>query len=249
MPKPKVFLLGWTGAQRKHVEKYASVYEAHGLETECVVDHCPMFVSELPRLSTLDAVATRVAEAAGAWVAAGGKIVFAFFSNGGAFLWLRTATKLAAANVPVSALIIDSAPGHLLSLRFAFNFWWEAVPSPVSRAGLVLLSPALAAVGWLSYGATLQFLPSYNIQQQYMDALAAFPRHSPGLAVLFIYSADDLLVPAETVEACCRSLADVGAETDMWRLERSPHVQHLRSAPAAYAERVAGHLRRAGVID
>lgn len=248
MAKSKAFLLGWTGAQRKHVEKYAAVYDALGLETESVVDHCPMFVAELPRLSTLDVVATRVADAAAACVASGGKVVFAFFSNGGAFLWLRVATKLAAAKVPVSALIVDSAPGHLLSLRFAFNFCWEMSPAPVARAGLVLLSPALAALGAFSYAAALQFLPSHNIQSQYMDALAAFPRHSPGLRVLFIYSADDLLVPPDTVQACSRNFADAGAAVDTWRLDASPHVQHLRTAPADYAERVAGHLGRAGVI-
>ena len=40
--RPRVFLLGWTGCQPRHLAKYAEMYAGLGFEAVCFTEHCSL---------------------------------------------------------------------------------------------------------------------------------------------------------------------------------------------------------------
>ena len=81
------FLLGWTGAAPKHVEKYADAYRERfaGAAVVVVTGHCQIGVSEPFTEARYDEVAKAVLPRLQA--AAAGPTVVHLFSNGGGMLW------------------------------------------------------------------------------------------------------------------------------------------------------------------
>ena len=92
------------------------------------------------------------------------------------------------------------------------------------------------------------YVASASVPPHEVGSLIPGAEAASGPNVLFIYSATDELIPPECVEHCAKRFIDAGVATDTWKLESSPHVQHLRTSPEAYAKRVAALITQAGVV-
>ena len=174
------FLLGWTGAAPKHVEKYADAYRERfaGAAVVVVTDHCQIGVSEPFTEARYDEVAKAVLPRLQA--AAAGPTVVHLFSNGGGMLWcalgrlMRRASDAARAAgdgdgdgdarvARVDALVCDSAPGAL-DLPSLGAFLWASQRGALARALLIVGAPLIVAGAGIHH-----LLTCGSLQPRYFD--------------------------------------------------------------------------------
>ena len=110
-----VHLIGWAGAQAKHLQKYETVWRTlPGAPTTVLeLSHCTMGVTEAWSYAKFDDIASELlARLASAPAAC--KIILHVFSNGGGTLWAALARKMQSqgASVQLAALVFDSARAH-----------------------------------------------------------------------------------------------------------------------------------------
>ena len=194
-----VHLLGWTGAQKRHVEKYADAWKSlPGMLTTVVeADHCPMGVSELWSPSKFDALGAALCDRLVAYPSRC-TVVLHVFSNGGATLFAALAKAMhdREAFVNIAALVFDSCPGSFRSIPAGFNFLWESQRSVPMRGAIVACSPLLALACGLGLAASLRIdgWRVTDMHARYIDSVLLYATHHhkspPLLQVLFLYSKD-----------------------------------------------------------
>ena len=239
-----MYLIGWTGCHPKHLRKYADAWERIGASTECETSHCGMGVREAWSNAKFDSLAVELLERMTNDLSTS-KIVHVF-SNGGGTLWTALSRLMQAHSSPVrfAALVFDSCPGSWRSLSSGFNFLWESQRAPAVRGAIALASPLIAlgfGCGWLS---TLRCTSAgcSDLQSRYLDDFLLYARDvhkaastaSHPLQVLFLYSYDDALIPADAVELAIRLHVDEGADVNQKSWPNSTHVQHLKTDPEGY---------------
>jgi hypothetical protein len=161
------------------------------------------------------------------------KILLHVFSNGGS----NTAVQLASAwrqthssPLPISAMVLDSAPGSA-SLRLAAKAitssfpprhrWWVTIAVYLFVLPLVAL-PALIPGGG---GFLIDFC------RERLNDPAFFPK---GAGRVYFCSDGDELVLIGDVEAHCAAAKDAGHVADVVRFGSSGHVAHVREDAGRY---------------
>jgi len=248
VPDVNVHLLAWTGAQTRHVEKYADMWRSlPGSPTTTIeAEHCRMGVTENWSTDRFDTIADDLFDRLLA-APPSQKNILHVFSNGGGTLWTALSRKIHETNVEkrprLDGLIFDSCPGSMRSLRSGFNFLWESQRSPIARAGLVAASPCLAVITGLGILSTIRFADGQftDYQARYVHDLLLYAqdRAADGgpskLPVLYLYSADDKLIAPHDVEAVMKLHEQSGAcDVMAKRWEHSPHVRHLETDRIGY---------------
>ena len=239
----QVHLIGWTGAQARHVEKYAEMWRSMPGAPATVVEisHCRMGVSEPWNTARFESLAAELLERLAA--ESGKKIVLHIFSNGGGTLWAAAARLIQATSLRVrlSGLIFDSCPGSMRSIRTGFNFLWESQRSPAIRGALVACSPVLVLAFAAMWAASIRCAGGQvtDVQSRYVHDLMLYAKHHgsrpPRLPVLFLYSANDALIRPDAVEAVMRMHEESGVcDVMSKRWECSPHVRHLETDREGY---------------
>ena len=249
-----VHLIGWTGAKAQHVQKYADAWRAlPGSPTTVLeVSHCEMGVSESWSESRFEKLASALlSRLAGAPPAC--KIVLHVFSNGGGTLWTALTRQMRArgTTLPLAGLVFDSCPGSFRSLAAGFNFLWASQRSPIMRSAIVACAPLIVALFSCAWLASLRYAADglSDAQARYVRDFACYARElhhaPPRLPILYLYSADDALIPPHAVEASAQAHRDVGhCDVLTKRWERSPHVGHLRTDPEGYSKACAEILSK-----
>ena len=137
MAASTVYLLGWTGAAEKHVQKYAEAWKEALPSCTTVVEarHCRIGVSEGWSAAKFDKVAEWVLERMNG---TSGKRIVHVFSNGGCMLWGAISKRIHSSNSPLrfDALVFDSCPGNFRNLASGFAFLWESQRSPIAHAAI-----------------------------------------------------------------------------------------------------------------
>lgn len=248
-----VVLIGWTGCAEKYLKKYENAWLellSDGCDTKLVLDHCKMGVTEAWSPAKFASIAAQLHDEL--LVEAPPrkkKMVVHMFSNGGAFLYAALARHVHSTRSPLrfDALIFDSCPGSFRDVRLGFNFLWSSQPSPVARCAIVVLSPLLVAAAALGYLASLRWSEDHgwtDVQSRYVESILLYARETheapPPLRALFLYSADDALIPSVSVEEAMGHFRQAGATVASKRWPSSTHVEHLRTDADGYK----GELRK-----
>lgn len=249
-PHAVVHLIGWTGCQPKHLQKYVDVWTGLGGAAVMETSHCRMGVSEAWSTTKFEALAAELLERLES--AGTAKLVLHIFSNGGGMLWAALTRRMeaTASRVRFAALVFDSCPGSFRSLTAGFNFLWASQRAPAARVGIAVAAPLIALVACVSTLASVRCSTSgaSDAQSRYIDDFVRYCERlhepSPRLPVLFLYSADDALIPPSAVEGAMQRLTAAGADVAHKRWERSEHVQHLRTDPEGYRAELVGTLSR-----
>lgn len=250
--RPRMFLLGWAGCQERHLAKYVDLYDRLGIDAVSFTDHCNILQLCVP--GKLEALANDLLTHAVVQRPVGVHV----FSNGGAFLWsraLRVAVErqlTRTGTVPIfgSLQILDSTPGSLSDLKGGWHFLNEITmggPLP-ARLGLLFLYPIVVSVLVIVYVILLQWVSDLSVEQRWKRAWAANAAACGIVAHLYLFSADDLLIKAESV----REFGDLSLQTPAERtvtvsritFEPSKHVQHYRLHPDRYQRSLSTFLRQ-----
>ncbi|KDE08962.1 hypothetical protein MVLG_00686 [Microbotryum lychnidis-dioicae p1A1 Lamole] len=268
-----VLMFGWMDAQMKHLSKYVEGYHrVYPSSTILLVRSSQTsFYSraETQRRALSPAVEflrARLGDSGSAVPAAGpssGLLVHTF-SNGGCLnlkmineMMLRSSLSRISQDdphgraeysensevngIPARAIIFDSCPGNggLKTMVSAFtaplNNWLFKAPAMV----LVAL-----VFGMIRIFNALRFKPS--ILEQVGTYVAT---QIPLVPRLYLYSATDMLIPAQDVEANAQWARQQGAKVTMLRFEGTEHVSHARRGPEKYWGAVKKLWEGTGLVE
>ena len=254
-PTPLVVLVGWFGAQDKHLAKYAELVNSLGYSTLRV--QMPPTTTFSLRVGPRRAFAVallRFLDASGLLLAPPTTsaasppprpLVFYFFSNGGVFVYEQVCEVLAEAPSAHGALraahcgtLFDSSPAYIRAATASMLF------SMLAREPLRFLRPLLAW-SFRTLVAALDLLPSgvvdvgANRAACYWATLEAVPARVPEC---YLYSADDPLCEPGALEELQEVRRGLGIAVTSRRWEVSQHVGHLRCHPDQYTATVQRFL-------
>lgn len=237
-PAPSlILLLTWTGAHGRHISKYTAQYSALFPSSHImVITTSPtdlLFRSPARKQHRLQPAIKYISNLQHIPRHATGGILLHIFSEGGSNKACELATAYRAATgspLPLSALYLDSTPGHprFALLRRALANSLPPVP------GLAHIAPALAAVllglVWLLYLiAGSDGNPISRSRKQLLDP-ELFDQNAHRC---YLYSKADQLIAWQDV---CQhaGMAMQGAAVSQVVFEDSAHVAHARSEPGRY---------------
>ena len=195
-PRGFVVVLGWLGAQDKHLKKYSDLLEEAGFATgRSIAPKSVLFGTRASqRTYALQVLSATLADSAPAL-----PIAFYIFSNGGAFVyramlsWLVSDPAFADVRARHRATCFDSAPCYLhpdLGAR-ALS---ENVRSPVGKA-LIRCLFSLFAIVSSGFG-------SVDLAGEYWRELRDDPLQAP---TLYLYSGDDPLCDPQKLALASRA--------------------------------------------
>ena len=239
---PLVLLLGWAGSERRHLETYASWYEAHGLETLIHITEISGIVDPAQAHKVIDFLAQRLR-----FVAAKRPIVVHLFSNNGFFAYaslLRHPLSGDLLRDNVCAQVFDSSPGvpePLTTTQFAIMFQ-RALEGIFSKSQWPIRK-AIGLAGGGAFGALYQFK---GVLRDEVKSSRQTLRQAGPLAPLWaIYGPGDHIVPEHWIEAYLEECEGRGMAVHRQRFEGSAHVEHWLVHRGGYEEVLNNVLQRA----
>lgn len=238
-PRAVVLLLGWWGANPRHLAKYAQIYHSQDcLTIEAIADKYSILTHHD---DTLDqCVLDAVHETAAVLRKLDGQvpIITHAFSNGGAYLVERLEILIQQARSTdknrdlllvaerLQGQLFDSAPAYPSS-QSAIKAMPGVFASTFLRTLIALLFAIQAVYHWIRA----------NIFKRPVDGLV-FWKHMTQSKICrkqaFIYSSADDITNVERLEELIESRRKVNKETFVHRFDDSLHVQHLRQHPEKY---------------
>jgi hypothetical protein len=168
------------------------------------------------------------------------------FSEGGshkAIQFARTYLQHTGAKLPVSALILDSTPGHPRYFRLASAFKKSLPQNPIIRSlGMVAAYSILASL-FAAYAVTS---PSANIITKTRNALNDDRIWDAKAPRCYLYSKADSLISWRDIEEHGLEAEKIGARAELVRFEGSAHCAHMRGDEERYWGAVVGTWKGRG---
>ncbi|XP_002974718.2 transmembrane protein 53 [Selaginella moellendorffii] len=254
-----VVLLGWLGAQHKHLKKYAEWYNSRGISAMTFVMPMPDLLS-LGVIGKADRHVDLLYAEIKQWLASGGRkeksVLFHTFSNTGWFFYGALLEKLQQQGQQhltsrIKGCVVDSGPAAELSPQvwasgFATAFLKKQSFSTQSLAGLtdaeraILAQPSASETLLLAvlekFFAVLLAVPAVKLRLARIISILSSKQ--PRCPQLYIYSSADRVIPASYVEEFMDLQKKSGYKVSCFDMRISPHVDHLRSFPALYHEQL-----------
>jgi hypothetical protein len=245
MKQPDLLILStWMGAAPKHILKYIIGYQALFPKTPIL-----MFTNTVYDIMTRTTrrykeklkPAVRVIREA-ATSKEDPQILLHLYSNGGA----NIATSLAyfynqnfGAPLPITALVLDSAPG-VATYRRSIAAMSVGLPRFILLRilGLIVIH-FLCVVMWITHHIFKQENAISQIRKQLIDP-TLFPLSAPRV---YVYSKTDRMVGWKDVEYNAHLAKQNGYEVSTEMYENTEHVGHLRQDPQRYWAVVKSVLR------
>lgn len=172
------------------------------------------------------------------------KILLHIFSNGGSNSAVQLASawqKRHSSPLPVSAMVLDSAPGSS-SLSLAAKAITSSFPAQhrwwVTIAVYLFVLPLIALPAFVPGGGGYLI----DVLRARLNDPECFPR---GAGRVYMASPGDELVLMADVEAHCKGAREAGFEAEVVRFEGSGHVGHVREDGGRYWGGVWGLWERA----
>lgn len=239
-----IILCTWTGAQNRYIAKYTAIYQDLFPTTKIMViatttkDLC--FRSSERKQERLKPAVESISGLQ--YLHENGHdngILMHVFSEGGS----NKACELAEAyfditgnRLPVTALCLDSTPGHPRYLRLC-NALNKSLPQvPVLRhTGLFFGSVALGAI-WITY--KLVKGPENNVITRTRRRLLDTTHFDPSVPRCYLYSSGDALIASKDVHDHAQESIAAGIPVTSVLFEGSGHVGHARQDPKRYWDAV-----------
>ena len=139
--------------------------------------------------------------------------------------------------LPVSAVIIDSAPGGG-GLKNAVDAFTSHISTPVKRLIFKALITALYVFGYILGPLIGRKTTLQKIEYQ-LGNRRLLPWAHKDTPRLYLYSKKDNMVPWTDTQAHLFRCEQLGLNTTSILFENSPHVAHARAYPKRYWEAVA----------
>jgi hypothetical protein len=176
-------------------------------------------------------------------------ILLHVFSEGGS----NKACELAEAyfnttgrRLPVSALCLDSTPGHPRFGRLC-NALGKSLPQiPVLRHASLFVGTALLGAVWITYNVFIGF--DNNVITKTRERLLDTTHFDPTAPRCYLYSQDDALIAWQDVKEHAEISMECGIPVNEVMFQGSGHVGHARQEPQRYWDAVMATWQTAGAF-
>lgn len=259
-----VVLLGWLGAQTKHLKRYVEWYNSRGIDAVTFV----VGVSELMSIDLGTRLEKRISNFGselGSWVLGKEKdgrercLIFHTFSNTG---WLscggivNSFRERGDIMEKIRGIVIDSGGGGLMDPKvWAAGFGTAILKKRnTSINGLESqdstlkplekeppMTEAMLLLVLEKIFSILLNLPDVNRRAR--EKINALTEHPPPCPQLYLYSSGDAVVPSESIEVLMEDQRRKGVKVFSHNFVASPHVDHYRTFPDVYSSKLHNFLR------
>lgn len=267
-PSVAVVLLGWLGAEHRHLKKYADWYTSRGI-------HAVTFVVPMKDLVTLkagdraekhvDVLTQNLVQWLKEDASEGNEkiVIFHTFSNTGWLIYGAVLERLINQGDEllerIKGCVVDSAP----SARPDPHVWASGFSAALLKKSSVatqMLQPRGADDwnGMISYpkpsfkeAALLAMLENFfsvflqipYVNRRLNDVVSVLANQQPACPQLYIYSSADIVIPAKSVESFIEEQRKAGHMVRACNFQCSPHVDHFRTFPEKYSEQLTNFLK------
>ncbi|WOH10344.1 hypothetical protein DCAR_0729811 [Daucus carota subsp. sativus] len=267
-----VVLLGWLGSKRKHMRRYAELYESRGIQAVTFVAPVKDMLSVDLGRAFWQRISGLVVEISD-WLSEkenDGRerfLMFHTFSNTG---WLAYGAILDDLQGrpdildKIKGCVIDSggdpnidpkvwAAGFgaaLLKKRSSAAYpsveagEKNAVQRETNVAKLGPKKPFFAEVAiLLVLEKFFSFLLNTpDLNQKLTKIISVLSNNQPPCPQLYLYSSDDKVIPYQSVELFIKKQKDMGRTVHSFNFKSSPHVDHYRTYPTTYYSQLQSFL-------
>jgi hypothetical protein len=261
-PRAVVLVLGFGGAQPRHMEKYAQLYNRKGCSTVSgTAPNRSLFIDptgiDAIALDAVREVATILREDAAAYPNASPEratpVVMHVMSNGGAFVVSRIGQMLTApidsstpgargdlelfcTRLKAGCQIFDSAPCYLDG-RSCFNVIKNLIPNPIVGIPMAILFAFLMYV----HNAISRIIGKATFGVLFWNALI---EDTTCDLQAFLYSCNDDIADSMKIEDFVRERRERGVKVMTKHFADSSHVQHQRLHGKEYSDFIETVLTR-----
>eukprot|EP00250_Pteridium_aquilinum_P024332 c28933_g1_i1 orf=313-1872(+) len=268
-PSVAVVLLGWLGAEHRHLKKYADWYTSRGI-------HAVTFVVPMKDLLTfkagdraekhVDLLTQNLVQWLREDACQGDEkiVIFHTFSNTGWLTYGAVLERLINHGdkflEKIKGCVVDSAP----SARPDPQVWASGFSAALLKKSSVAtqMVQSYGADGWngtmipypkpsLKETALLAMLEKFfsvflqipYVNRRLNDVVSVLANQQPSCPQLYIYSSADTVIPAKSVEAFIEEQKKAGHMVSACNFQCSPHVDHFRTFPEKYSEQLTSFLK------
>ena len=228
---PLVLLLGWAGSEERHLETYASWYEARGLETLIHITQISGIAEPAQAHQVIDFLAQRLR-----FVGEARPIIVHLFSNNGFFAYASLLRHPLSGDVlrnNVCAQVFDSSPGvpePLTTKQFAIMF--QRALEGIFRKSRWPIRKMIGLAGGGAFAMLYQLRGT--IRDEVVASRPTLREAGPQAPVWAIYGPGDYVVPERWIEAYLHECEGRGISVHRQRFEGSAHVEHWLVHPSGY---------------
>ncbi|KZM24874.1 hypothetical protein ST47_g3974 [Ascochyta rabiei] len=234
-----ILLMTWTGAHGRHISKYTSEYSTMFPSSHIMVITTSsadfVFRSSVRKQERLQPAIKYISNLQHVPCRNNGGILMHVFSEGGSNKACELAVayqRITGTRLPLSALYLDSTPGHPRYLRLCSALAKSFPPIPVLKQLATIVATLILGVIWMMYHIVIGYdnNPVSRSRKQLLDS-QLFDLRVPRC---YLYSKGDGLIAWQDVyEHAGESMEHSGAVTEVI-FENSGHVDHARKEPNRY---------------
>ncbi|KAF9694306.1 hypothetical protein EKO04_007949 [Ascochyta lentis] len=238
-----ILLMTWTGAHGRHISKYTAEYSSMFPSSHIMVVTTSsadfVFRSSARKQQRLQPAIKYISNLQHIPCCNMGGILLHVFSEGGSNKACELATayqRTTGTRLPISALYLDSTPGHPRYLRLCSALAKSFPPIPVLKQLATVIATVMLGLVWILYRVFIgvENNPVSRSRQQLLDP-QLFDLRVPRC---YLYSKKDALIAWQDVyEHAGESMEHSGAITEIL-FEESGHVEHARKEPNRYWDAV-----------
>ena len=244
----------WTGAHGRHISKYTTEYANMFPSSHIMVVTTSsadfIFRSSKRKQHRLQPAVKYISNLQHIPCRNTGGMLMHVFSEGGSNKACELATayqRTTGARLPISALYLDSTPGHPRYLRLCSALAKSFPPIPVLQQLATVIATVILGIIWVLYHVVVGFEnnPVTQSRRQLLDP-KLFDLQAPRC---YLYSKKDAMIAWQDIyEHAGESMEHSSSVTEVI-FENSDHVDHARKEPSRYWDAITTVWRQSQERD